>query len=63
MKKDDKLDRECLVCFEQVPHQFVTFQPCGHRQVCGGCAGAVMHGPKGKRECPKCRQPATGYTP
>jgi hypothetical protein len=28
--------------------------PCGHRCVCGTCAGALMAKPAAARECPLC---------
>jgi len=45
--------RECAVCLEEMPaSELMALVPCGHRELCTGCAQKLM---AGSRCCPVCR--------
>jgi hypothetical protein len=46
---------ECCICFLKLPlHELRLLAPCGHRCVCGDCAGALLAAARG---CPFCGVP------
>ena len=48
---------ECAICWECLTaDNRALLSPCGHTQLCVGCAQAVF---KTTRECPLCRQKIT----
>jgi hypothetical protein len=55
LRREDKLDRECTMCFEMLP--FVAFMPCGHRVMCRDCANLWA---SRNSMCSHCRQGITG---
>jgi hypothetical protein len=57
-EEQDESASECVVCLDNTKtHAFV---PCGHRCACNACAEAIFVLESENRNCPVCRQPATG---
>jgi hypothetical protein len=55
--------RECCVCFLDILlDDMRLLAPCGHRCVCGDCAGLLLARPPALRNCPKCCEPIASFT-
>ncbi|KAJ9530097.1 hypothetical protein QJQ45_023390 [Haematococcus lacustris] len=54
--KGARLDLECKVCLEV--RDFVTVEPCGHRNVCKACATAML---RQGHSCATCLTKVTGF--
>ncbi len=57
-------ERECCICLDSVPaDELCVLAPCGHRCVCGDCAGALLAEAAARRKCPKCRADVAAVVP